>query len=94
MDEMLHGTMLFRLKVDDVVQASAVHLGCGSWGLTASGLLTTSSNYDAVYSYGVFAEPGRGDSCCGCEEHFENCGIVFDMALRLVRRLAWVCSRI
>lgn len=56
-----------RLKIDDVVQASPVHFGCGVWGLMASGLLSTKENYRGVYNYGVFFERGREDTCCGCE---------------------------
>lgn len=45
--------------MDDVVNASPVHLFCGIWGLASSALLSTKNNYGAAYS----AE--RSDSCAG-----------------------------
>lgn len=58
------------LRIDDVVQASAVHFMCGIWGLISVGLLTTQSDYQSVYSDGVFSDPVRDDQCCGreCED--------------------------
>ncbi|CAM9176237.1 unnamed protein product [Sphacelaria rigidula] len=68
---MLGTWLLVRLKIDDVVQASPVHFGCGVWGLMASGLLSTKENYRGVYNYGVFFDRGREDTCCGL---FYGCG--------------------
>lgn len=56
-----------RFKIDDVVQASAVHFGCGIWGLISSALLSTKESYTAVYNYGIFADAKREEQCCGCE---------------------------
>lgn len=55
------------LRIDDVVQASAVHFMCGSWGLISVGFLATKNRYRDVYSYGVFSDPGREEECCGRE---------------------------
>lgn len=54
-------------KIDDVVHASAVHFMCGVWGVISVGLLATKSRYRDVYSYGIFADPGREEECCGRE---------------------------
>lgn len=58
---------LKRFRIDDVVQASAVHFMCGVWGLISAALLTTKERYRDVYSYGIFSDPGREDECCGRE---------------------------
>lgn len=59
-----------RFKIDDVVQASAVHFGCGMWGLIASGLLTSDSRYRDVYNFGISGDSDDGGpkKCCGCEQ--------------------------
>lgn len=58
------------LRIDDVVQASAVHFMCGIWGLISVGLLTTRQDYQSVYSDGIFSDPVRDEQCCGreCEQ--------------------------
>lgn len=56
-----------RFRIDDVVQASAVHFGCGVWGLISVGLLTTKDRYRDVYSSGALADSKRDDECCGRE---------------------------
>ncbi|CAM9152689.1 unnamed protein product [Ascophyllum nodosum] len=56
---------LKRLKIDDVVQASAVHFGCGMWGVISAGLFITKERYRNMYSDGVYADPDRDDRCCG-----------------------------
>lgn len=56
-----------RFRIDDVVHASAVHFGCGMWGLVGAGLFTTQERYADVYSYGALADPSRIDTCCGGE---------------------------
>jgi len=55
------------LKVDDVVDASAVHFACGAWGLIAAAFFCTKENYEAAYGvasptyYGAFYAPvGQG----------------------------------
>lgn len=58
---------LKRFRIDDVVQASAVHFMCGLWGLIAVGLLATKEHYRDVYSDGIFSDPGREEECCGRE---------------------------
>lgn len=55
------------LRIDDVVQASAVHFLCGVWGLISVGLLSTKRRYRDTYSFGIFAEDGRAEECCGRE---------------------------
>eukprot|EP00903_Cladosiphon_okamuranus_P017514 g16129.t3 len=52
-------------RIDDVVQASAVHFMCGVWGLLSVGLLTTKEHYRDVYNSGIFSDPGREEECCG-----------------------------
>lgn len=54
-------------RIDDVVQASAVHFMCGVWGLISVALLSTQSRYQDVYSYGIFSDPERDEECCGRE---------------------------
>lgn len=54
-------------KIDDVVQASAVHLMCGAWGVVSVGLFATRNRYQDVYSYGIFSDPVRDEECCGRE---------------------------
>jgi len=57
--------LMLRLKIDDVVDASPVHLFCGMWGFLAAGLFATEDNYaDAFYS-------NRASKCCG---GFYGCG--------------------
>lgn len=41
--------MLISLRIDDVVDASPVHLFCGIWGTMAAGLFAHPDNYDAAY---------------------------------------------
>jgi len=41
--------MLIWMKIDDVVDASPVHLFCGIWGTLAAGLFAHPKNYDAAY---------------------------------------------
>jgi len=49
------------LKIDDVVDASAVHYACGAWGVIATGLFATQPAFSAAYGvppdtpiYGAF----------------------------------------
>jgi len=56
-----------KLKIDDVVDASAVHFACGAWGLLAAALFATKENYASAYGidepefYGAFYAPtGKG----------------------------------
>jgi len=51
--------LLLNLKIDDVVDAVALHLGCGLWGFFATGLFTTQNMYELAY----YADRGR--KCCG-----------------------------
>jgi len=41
--------LLKKLKIDDVVDASPVHMFCGAWGVIAAGLFATEENYNAAY---------------------------------------------
>lgn len=43
--------MLLRLKVDDPLDASAVHFFAGLWGVLAAGLFPTENNVKLVYGY-------------------------------------------
>mmetsp|Transcript_16517 Transcript_16517/g.42135 ORF Transcript_16517/g.42135 Transcript_16517/m.42135 type:complete len:472 (-) Transcript_16517:82-1497(-) len=61
-----------KLKVDDVVDAFAVHCGCGMWGLIAASLFATKENHMAAYGvtdapYGAFYAPtGQGHQMFVC----------------------------
>ena len=51
--------LLDRLKIDDVVSASPVHLFCGMWGTIAAGLFAAPENVNSAYgtgSCGLFYE--------------------------------------
>lgn len=48
--------LLTRLKVDDPLEAGAMHAGCGAWGLLAAGLLALPSAVDDALG----ALPGSG----------------------------------
>jgi Amt family ammonium transporter len=61
------------LKIDDVVDAFAVHCGGGMWGVIAASLFATQENYMAAYGvdetapYGAFYAPtGKGHQMFGC----------------------------
>lgn len=54
-------------RIDDVVQASAVHFMCGAWGVVSVGLLATKDRYRDVYIYGALDDPDREEECCGRE---------------------------
>ncbi|CAN0508238.1 unnamed protein product, partial [Discosporangium mesarthrocarpum] len=41
--------LLVKLKIDDVVDASPVHLFNGMWGVIAAALFATPDNYGAAY---------------------------------------------
>ncbi|CAM9131110.1 unnamed protein product, partial [Hapterophycus canaliculatus] len=72
-------------RIDDVVQASAVHFMCGVWGLISVGLLTTKSDYQSVYSDGIFSDPVRDGRCCGllygCGGRLLAANLVFMIAM-------------
>lgn len=62
-----------RLKIDDVVDAFAVHGGGGMWGLIATALFATSPNMQAAYGvspdapHGAFYAPsGKGHQMLAC----------------------------
>ncbi|CAN0059701.1 unnamed protein product, partial [Discosporangium mesarthrocarpum] len=61
----LSSSMLLKLQIDDVVDASPVHFFCGVWGVLAAGLLATKENYAEAY----YLE--RANECCGA---FYGCG--------------------
>jgi Amt family ammonium transporter len=61
------------LKIDDVVDAFAVHCGGGMWGLIAASLFATQDNFMAAYGvdetapYGAFYAPvGKGHQMFVC----------------------------
>lgn len=47
------------VQIDDVVDASPVHMFCGVWGVLAAGLLAEEDNYGEAY----YSE--RQGDCCG-----------------------------
>lgn len=51
--------LLVTAQIDDVVDASPVHMFCGAWGVLGAGLFAQSTNYGEAYF------PGRQDDCCG-----------------------------
>ena len=62
-----------KLRIDDVVDAFAVHCGGGMWGLLAAGLFTTAENHQAAYGvapgtpHGAFYAPiGQGHQIFTC----------------------------
>ena len=62
-----------KLRIDDVVDAGAVHMCCGAWGLIAASLFATKENYMAAYKvqnpvgYGAFYAPrGPGHQMFVC----------------------------
>ena len=62
-----------KLKIDDVVDAFAVHCGGGMWGLIAASLFATTENHQAAYGvppgtpYGAFMAPtGQGHQMFVC----------------------------
>eukprot|EP00752_Nemacystus_decipiens_P002092 g2001.t2 len=57
--------LLLKLQIDDVVDASPVHMFCGIWGVLAAGLLAQKDNYGEAY----YSE--RQGDCCGA---FYGCG--------------------
>ncbi|CBJ33604.1 Ammonium transporter [Ectocarpus siliculosus] len=57
--------LLLKLQIDDVVDASPVHMFCGMWGVLAAGLLAEKDNYGESY----YSE--RQGDCCGA---FYGCG--------------------
>mmetsp|Transcript_5652 Transcript_5652/g.8495 ORF Transcript_5652/g.8495 Transcript_5652/m.8495 type:complete len:500 (+) Transcript_5652:39-1538(+) len=61
----LSSRLLLKLRIDDSINASPVHLFSGAWGMIATGLFAEETNYGKAYY------PGRQDSCCGV---FYGCG--------------------
>ena len=66
--------LLVRLKIDDAVDAIPVHMGGGTWGLLATGLLSKPELLQAAYGQSVyvgwFYEWGRGTgdfTLMGCQ---------------------------
>lgn len=57
--------LLLKFEIDDVVNATPVHLFCGAWGILAPGFFTSKSLY--AESRG----PELADECCGV---FYGCG--------------------
>ncbi|CAN0080951.1 unnamed protein product, partial [Ectocarpus fasciculatus] len=51
--------LLELVRIDDMVDASPVHLANGVWGMIAAGLFASKEGYSASY----YSE--RGDMCCG-----------------------------
>ena len=59
--------LMKKLRIDDVVDAVALHAGCGAWGLIFTGLLSAPELVDQVYSvaetekaYGAFFPHSNG----------------------------------
>ncbi|CAM9782708.1 unnamed protein product [Choristocarpus tenellus] len=74
---------LAKFQIDDVVDASPVHLCCGAWGVLASGFFATSENYAQAYY------EDRASECAGVFYGGDGsslaAAIVFILAI-----LAWV----
>lgn len=61
-------TVLHRLKVDDVVDAVAVHGACGCWGVISAALFAHDAALAGVRSEGLFFGDGKllGAACVCC----------------------------
>ena len=71
--------LLIKLHIDDVVDASPVHLFCGAWGVIAAGLFATPTNYKlAYYDYGSETPCGLFYGCGGTQL---GANIVFVLAV-------------
>ena len=57
--------VLQHFKVDDVVDAFAVHGACGTWGVIAAGLFTTENNYRKAYASTYSDGSDRALHCAG-----------------------------
>jgi len=44
--------LLARLEIDDVVDASPVHMACGMWGTLAAGIFAHPENTEMAYGNG------------------------------------------
>ncbi|CAM9543143.1 unnamed protein product [Chrysoparadoxa australica] len=55
--------LLLKLRIDDVVDATPVHLACGFWGLIAAGLFSQRDYYADVYADNT--DPNRAARCAG-----------------------------
>eukprot|EP01043_Picozoa_sp_COSAG02_P004456 COSAG02_NODE_116_length_35392_cov_302.150001_12_plen_714_part_00 len=67
---------LLKLRIDDVVGASPVHMFCGIWGVIACGLFTSQKNWAYTYACTIEAVP---DSCL--PENDNACGEAMDPTL-------------
>ena len=83
--------LMLKLRIDDVVDAGAVHFACGAWGIVAAGLFATKDRWALTYatdetnfSCGAFYSCGRG----GYQLAFQIC---FCLAVTLwVGLCGWV----
>jgi len=68
--------LLEKLKIDDVIDASPVHLFCGIWGVLAPGFFGAGSFSDGSGSCGVFYKDANYRFANGTESHvkFRDCG--------------------
>ncbi|CAE7628187.1 AMT1-3 [Symbiodinium necroappetens] len=57
-------SLLVRLKIDDPVDASAVHGACGVWGLLAAGLFDWGKGFDHYHGWSGFGCMAGDDGAC------------------------------
>ena len=57
-------SLLVRLKIDDPVDASAVHGACGIWGLLAAGLFDWGKGFDHYHGWSGFGCMAGDDGAC------------------------------
>ncbi|CAE7839305.1 AMT1-3, partial [Symbiodinium sp. CCMP2592] len=57
-------SLLVRLKIDDPVDASAVHGACGIWGLLAAGLFDWGKGFDHYHGWSGFGCMTGDDGAC------------------------------
>jgi ammonia channel protein AmtB len=63
-------SLLEKLRIDDVVSASPVHMFCGMWGVLTPGLFATQKNWDVAYATMGDATP---ESCL--PEFTDECAV-------------------
>jgi len=57
--------LLIKLEIDDVVDASPVHLCCGAWGVIAAGFFATQDDYGNAYYATYDNGEDRAKQCAG-----------------------------
>ncbi|CAN0148570.1 unnamed protein product [Discosporangium mesarthrocarpum] len=67
--------MTMRWNVDDVVNASPIHLWCGVWGVLAAGLFSTSREVTRAYA-GALGKEGTPEFCGTAKQLWANVAYV------------------